>query len=120
MNPKNPKSREKQEHDDSGHAVYRTWCVAFVEGRADGGQNRIESLCEEERERTTPTVALDDGDSTHEDADTLPFLICRDSGYGRTGATCCSRKDPTAYSISILVGFIKDFGFRRIISDTRQ
>ena len=89
MNPKNPKSREKQEHDDSGHAVYRTWCVAFVEGRADGVQNRIESLGEVERERTTPTVAFDDGDSTHEDADMLPFLMCRDSGYGRTRSTCC-------------------------------
>ena len=89
MNPKNPTSREKQEHEDSGHAVYRSFCAAFVEGREVGGQNRIESLGEEERERTTPTVAFDDGDSTHEDADTLPNLICRDSGYGRTGVTCC-------------------------------
>ena len=48
-------------------------------------------------------------------SDTLPFLICRDSRYGRTGVTCYSRKDPTAYSISNLVGFIKDLGFRRII-----
>ena len=31
------------------------------------------------------------------------------------GATCCERKGPTAYSISPLVGFIKDLGFRRII-----
>ena len=28
---------------------------------------------------------------------------------------CCGRKGPTAYSISFLVGFIKDLGFRRII-----
>ena len=28
---------------------------------------------------------------------------------------CCERKDPTAHSISFLVGFIKDLGFRRII-----
>ena len=89
MNPKNPTSREKQEHDDSGHAVYRSFCAAFVDGREVGVQNRIESLGEEESERTTRTVAFDDGDSTHEDADTLPFLMGRDSEYGRTGATCC-------------------------------
>ena len=35
--------------------------------------------------------------------------------YGQTGATCCERKCPTAFSISFLVGFIKDLGFRKII-----
>ena len=59
MNPKNPTSREKREHGDSGHAVYRSWCAACVEGRSVGGQHRIEILEEEERERTTPIVAFD-------------------------------------------------------------
>ena len=68
-----------------------------------------------ERERTTPIVAFDCGFLTQENADTFPILICRDSRYGQTGATCCERKGPTAYSISFLVGFIKDLGFRRII-----
>ena len=58
MNPKNPTSREKQEHEDSGHAVYRSWCAACVEGRGVGGQHRIE-LLEEESERTTQIVAFD-------------------------------------------------------------
>ena len=29
MNPKNPTSREKQEHEVSGHVVYRNWCGAL-------------------------------------------------------------------------------------------
>ena len=33
MNLKNPKSRQKQEHEDSRHAVYGSWCAACVEGR---------------------------------------------------------------------------------------
>ena len=70
---------------------------------------------EEERERTTPTVAFDYGFLTHQNADKLPILICRDSKYGQTGATCCERKGPTTCSNSFLVGFIKDLGFRRII-----
>ena len=61
MNPKNPTSREKQEHEDSGHAVYRSWCAACVEGRGVGGQHRIKLLEEEERERTIPIVAFDYG-----------------------------------------------------------
>ena len=61
MNPKNPTSREKQEHEDSGHAVYRSWYAACVEGRGVSGQHRVELLEEEERERTTPIVAFDCG-----------------------------------------------------------
>ena len=111
VNPKNPTSREKQEHEDSGHAVYRSWRAACVEGRGVGGQHRIELLEEEERERTTPIVRFrlrfsDTGKR---------ILICRDTRYGQTGATCCERKGPTADSISFLVGFIKDLGLRRII-----
>ena len=115
MNPKNPTGREKQEHEDSGHAVYRSWCAACVEGRGVGGQHRIELLEEEERERTTPIVAFDYGFLTQENTETFPALICRDSRYVQTGATCCERKGPTAYSISFPVRFIKDLGFRRVI-----
>ena len=115
MNPKNPTSREKQEHDDSGHAFHRSWCAACVEGRGVGGGHQIELLEEEERERTTPIVAFDYGFLTQENANTFPILICRDSRYGLMGAACCERKGPTAYSVSFLVGFIQDLGLRRII-----
>ena len=115
MNPKNPTSREKQEHEDSGHAVCRNWCAACVEGREVGGQHRIELLEEEERERPTPTVASVYGFMAQENVGTFPSLTCRDSRYGQTGATCCERKGPTAYSMSFVVGFIKDLVFRMII-----
>ena len=36
MNPKSPTSGENKEHVDSGHAVYRSWCAACVEGRGVG------------------------------------------------------------------------------------
>ena len=72
---------------------------------------------EEERERTTQIVAFDCRFLTQENADTFPILICRDSRYGQPGATCCERKGPTAYSISFLVGFIKDLGFRFLKCD---
>ena len=88
MNPKNPTSRGKQEHEDSGHAVYRSWCAACVEGRGVVVQHRTELLEEEERERTTPIVAFDYGFLTQENADPFPILICRESRSGQTGATC--------------------------------
>ena len=87
MNPKNPTSREQQEHEDLGHAACRSWCAACVEGRGVGGQHRIELVEEDERERTTPIVAFVNHFLTHENADTFPLLICRDSRYGQMGAT---------------------------------
>ena len=80
-----------------------------------GRQHRIELLEEEERERTIPNVVFDNRFLTQENADTFPILICRDSRYGQTGATCCERQGHTAYSILLLVGFITDLRFRRII-----
>ena len=67
-----------------------------------------------DRERTSPIVAFDYGFLTQEDADTLPILICRDSKYGQTGATCCELKSHNILR-SFLFGFIKDDGFCKII-----
>ena len=61
MNPKNPTSREKQGHEDSGCAVCRNLCAACVEGPGVGGQHQLELLEEEGRERRTPTLAFDYG-----------------------------------------------------------
>ena len=86
-----------------------------LEGRGVGGQYRIELLEEGERETTTPMVAFDCCFISQENADTFPILICRDSRFGQTGATCCERKGAIAYSISFLVGVIKDLSFHRMV-----
>ena len=58
MNPKKPASREKQEHEDSRHAVYRSGCLAGVEGRGVGGHQRTELWDEEERENDSHCCLL--------------------------------------------------------------
>ena len=62
-----------------------------------------------------PMEAFDCGFLTQENADTFPILFCRDNRHCQTGATGCERKGPTAYFIPLLVDFIKDLDFRRII-----
>ena len=111
-NPKNPTSTEKQVHEVSGQVVYRNRCAALCRRSC---VLQIQLLDEEERERTISIVAFYHEFLTQENADTFPILMCRDNRYGQTGATCCERKGPTAYSLSSLVGFIKDPVFRRII-----
>ena len=51
MNPKNPMSREEQEHKDCGRAVYRSWCAACVEGRGVGGQHRVVNCWRKRKEK---------------------------------------------------------------------
>ena len=63
----------------------------------------------------TPTVSFNYDFLTRENADVLPFLICRESRYVNTGATCFERKGFTAYSISFLIHFIKDLDCHRNI-----
>ena len=115
MNPKNPTSREKQEHEDSGHAVYRSWCAACVKGRGVGGQHRI-ALLEERRKRKDDSNRgfrlrfSDAGKRRHVSNSDLSR-----QQIWSNGSDSCQLKGRTAYSISFLVGFIKDLGFRRII-----
>ena len=60
--------------------------------------DNIEVNCwmKRKEKRTTRTVAFDNGFMTQENVDTLPILICRDSRYGQTGATCCERQGSRA------------------------
>ena len=90
MNPKNPTSRHKPEHEDSGHAVCRSWCAACVGGLI---------------------VASDYGFMTRKcrhvsNSDVLSQWVW---------STRCERKGPTANSISFLGRLIKDLRFRRFI-----
>ena len=62
-----------------------------------------------------PMEAFDCGFLTPENADTFPILFCRNNRHCQTGATGCQRKGPTAHFIPLLVDFIKDLDFRRII-----
>ena len=60
MNPKNPTSREKQEHHVFGQVVDRSWCAVC---------RRSWSWW------TTPTVAFDHGFMVQENADTVSACV---------------------------------------------
>ena len=105
MNQRNPARREEQEHEGYGHAVYRSWCAAYVEGRGVGGR----------KEANNPNGSFFCCFLTQETADTFPILICLDNRHGQTGVTCCERKGSTAFFTRLIVDLIKDPDLRRII-----
>ena len=77
--------------------------------KVDEVVDHIELNCWE-REGTIPNVSFDFLFMKQRHTSTFPIL-----SLVKTGATCCERKGTTAYSISFLVGIIKDLGFRRIL-----
>ena len=84
---------EEQEPEDCGHAVHSSGCVVCVKGRCVVKHLQVETLEEEERERTTPMVAFDRVFLTQENSDLFPVLMCRDNRHGQ---------------IPLLVDLIKD------------
>ena len=108
MQPKSPANREQKEREDLERAVYRSWCDACVEGRGVRGQDRIEPLEEEERERTTPIVAFDCG------LDTGTRRHVSNSALSR------HRVWSNGSDVSCLVGFMKKSGFAQNHFEMRQ
>ena len=115
MNPKNPTSREEQEHEDCGRAVYKSWCAACVEGRGVGRQPQAEPLEEEERERTTPMEAFGCGFLTQRMQTRFQFCSVETTDIVKRERRVANGNVPQHTSSPLLVDFIKDLDFRRII-----
>ena len=100
---KNPTSREKQEHEDSVRAVYRS-CVLLVskvEELVDDFE--IEVLDEEEREITTPTVSFDHGFMTQQNADVSNSYLSRQHGLSNGSNMLSTEKVPQHISFQFLL-----------------
>ena len=70
--------KAQQEREDCGHAVYRNWCAVCINGLCDEKHLQVESLKEEEKERTKSSLAAFDHVSvTQENPDKFSILIYR-------------------------------------------
>ena len=83
--------------------------------RGVGPQHRREKKTEEQKEQEVPEIAFDYGYMTQEGADTFPILVLRDSRCGYTCSSCVQAKGVNTYSVALMVGMIRDLGFRRIL-----
>ena len=70
--PKMPPKQEREGHEATGHACYRSWCEHCVAARARGQYHRgTDEECE------LPEVAVDYGYMTKEDTKCLPMICAR-------------------------------------------
>ena len=82
--PYEPTWKEKQEHEDHNHVVYRDWCPPCVQAKGLASQHRSQ---DDEDENAEPTISFDYGYMSDKKNDTMCTLVCRDrktKGYTAT------------------------------------
>ena len=98
--------QDTAENTDGGHAGYRKWCKACVEGRVVGSPHQLDP---EKDERTLPIKSFDCAGMTQEGTDMFLILAVRDSS-GSTPATCFEYKDRNVCAVRFVAGMFERAG----------
>ena len=112
--PPDPTPQEQQEHEASGHAVYRSWCPECVRARGVSQQHRRVPHGKD----LLPTISLDYYYMNDDRAgdDSKPGLVAVDRDTGMMMATAIARKgvvDNTAQKL--LARFMELLGYKELV-----
>ena len=103
-----PTPEEKEEHELTGHAVYRDWCAHCIAAKGVGQRHLIQSKGSEIEK---PTVALDYAYMGDKEK-VLPILVAKDNKYQTMHASFVDAKGPTEYATRFLANVFKLIGHR--------
>ena len=125
--PGAPSQKDIDEHEAGGHATYRSWCEACVEGRGVGEPH----LRAKKQESTIPILAFDylfvtSGDEVKTRGETTPLemeehkmkiLVAIDTTSGCIFSHVVEKKgvEEDRYSVDKLVGDVEWLGYSKII-----
>ena len=113
--PTAPTTQERENHENTGHAVFRSWCKHCVEARGIGEQHRAREAADEET--SLPTISSDYAYLTDEGkSDTLPIIVLKDRVTKRYGASALPATGENPYSVQFFAGFVREMGWRRYMS----
>jgi hypothetical protein len=111
--PLPPTEKMREEHEASGHAVFRDWCPHCV--AAWGLADKHVSKNHEEEE--VPTISSDFYFLGEDDEDAMPFLAVCDRRTKCVSATALPNKSAkTASSIRFFGNFLKSLGYQKVIN----
>ena len=101
---------ERDEHEASGHAVYRTWCEHCVAAKGQGNPHIADGeVCE------VPEIGFDYAYMASGDSKCMPMICGRDRKLAHHAATFVPMKGRDAYALSYLVGWIRGLGYKRLV-----
>ena len=90
---KGPSTKMRQEHDATGHAVFRPWSLHCIAGK--GLRNPHVDAGESEESE----VVFEYGFDTEEKEKCAPMIICRETRYGSYAASKLANKGVNAYTL---------------------
>ena len=115
--PEDPTQEEIDEHEATGHVIYRSWCRHCIAGREIGQPHRTRS--EEQKARSlVPTVALDYAfmsRSDEEEERAKPILVIKHEKTQMVGATFVPAKGLDPYAVKYTTAFLKSLGYTRVV-----
>ena len=112
--PDQPTADQIAQHEASGHAVHRSWCVHCQ--RARKMTNPHYKVRRAELETSLPTLHMDYfflGKDKQED-DVMPHLVVRCDKTRRTWATSLPEKGTHPYNVTWLAGIIREAGWKKM------
>ena len=114
LGPSQPTAREIAEHEASGHAVHRSWCVHCMRAR---GNVQSHPRTVRSGEGEVPTLHADyfflGSDGEREDI--MPHLVVRCDRTRRTWATSLPQKGVHPFNTNWFCSIVREAGWKRMI-----
>ena len=110
--PLAPSAAEVQEHEATGHVVYRSWCPICQAARSTG-QPHLKAPAEDET--AVPQILWDYGYLGADDGKSLPLLVVKDRRTKRVAATFVQAKGSDPYAIKFGSSFLESTGYRQVV-----
>ena len=104
-----PTQLEREDHELSGHARYRSWCTHCVFGKGKGNPHVASGEKPE-----FPEIGLDFF-YLNDDGGGYPHIAVKDRETGCFASTCLENKLSTVHVVAFLVGFLRSLAYRKVI-----
>ena len=111
--PYEPTRQEVEEHEATGHVVYRSWCRACLAGRGYGQAHRA---APDQSESAVPTILSDYGFMGQDDGKCMPLLVMKDSNTKRVAYSFVQAKGVNPYATKFASTFVQSTGYRNIVN----
>ena len=116
-----PSEEERREHYELEHTQYRSWCGICVRARGLGQPHLAAPPPDPDG---PPKICCDycymsGKDKKEADgAGVMPILAIKDSKSKGYGASTLKKKGAEAHAVAFVAGYIKELGYRRILTQT--
>ena len=100
---------EREQHEASGHAQYRSWCRHCLAGKGRTSPHVSQGTGD------LPEIGFDYGYLSREHEKALPLICAKDQTTQALCASVVPAKGNDAYAISFLVGWLRGLGWKRLV-----